>query len=248
VEYVAFDRKQESLEGYYRSLSARQLTGIKAVAMDMWDPYIAATKVHVPEAEWKIVFDRFHLMKYMSEAVDDVRKSEHRSLLALDHHVLAGTKHLWLYAEENLPENFTEWLAFLRGLHLKTARAWAIKESLRDLWSNQRRGWAERHWQQWYFWATHSQLSPVIKAAKTLQRHLPNILTYFEHRVTNAASEGLNSNVETIKKTPMGFAIGITTKWPLTFTVGALISTRASQQPRREVGGAEGAYRFLQSL
>ena len=78
VEYVSFDRKQESLEQYNRSLSARQLAGIEAIAMDMWDPYIAATKAHVPQAEQKIVFDRYHLMKYMNEAVDEVRKEEHR--------------------------------------------------------------------------------------------------------------------------------------------------------------------------
>ena len=77
----------------------------------MWDPYIAATKAHVPQAEQKIVFDRYHLMKYMNEAVDQVRKEEHRILLAQGNRILVGTKHLWLYAEENLPEGFAKWLA-----------------------------------------------------------------------------------------------------------------------------------------
>jgi transposase len=71
-------------------------------------------------------------------------------------------------------------------LHLKTARAWAIKESLRDLWSYRRRGWAMRHWTRWYFWATHSRLQPVIDAANTIRRHLRNVMTYFAHRITNA--------------------------------------------------------------
>jgi len=177
-----------------------------------------------------------NLMKYMNEAVDEVRKAEHRALLAEGNRILVGTKYLWLYAQENLPEGFGEWLAALRGLHLKTGRAWAIKESLRDLWDYQRRGWAERHWQAWYFWATHSRLPPVIEAAKTLQRHLPNILTYFEHRITNAASEGLNSMIETLKKTPMGSAIGVIGRWPFIFTWGALISIRLFQRLRR--GGA----------
>jgi len=240
VEYVAEDRKQESLEQYYRSLSEEQLAGIQAVAMDMWDPYIAATKVHVAEAGQKIVFDRYHVMRYMLKAVDEVRKAEHRALLAEGNRILSGTKYLWLYSEENLPEPLEEWLAALRGLHLKTGRAWALKESLRDLWSYQRRGWAERHWRHWYFWATHSRLMPVIAAAKTVQRHLPNILTYFEHRVTNAASEGLNSKIEAIKKTPMGFAIGIISRWPFTFTVGASISTLLGRKAegRTKMAGA----------
>ena len=66
-----------------------------------------------------------------------------------------------------------------------------------------------RHWRHWYFWATHSRLAPVVQAAQTLQRHLPNVLTYFEHRITNAVSEGLNSKIQTVKKTLMASAIGV---------------------------------------
>ena len=77
VEYIADDRKQTSLDAYYLSLSPRQLAGIEAVAMDMWDPFIASTVAHVPDGESKIVFDRFHVMKHMLEAVDAVRKREH---------------------------------------------------------------------------------------------------------------------------------------------------------------------------
>ena len=94
------------------------------------------------------------------------------------------------------------------ALHLKTGRAWAIKESLRDLWAYRRKGWALRHWKRWYFWATHSRLKPVIEVARMIERHLDNVLTYFDHRITNATSEGLNSKIQTVKKTPMGFAIG----------------------------------------
>ena len=72
--------------------------------MDMWDPYIASTLAHVPNGEKKIVFDRFHIMKQMNEAVDAVRKEENRLLLEDDFDILKGTKYLWLYAEENTPE------------------------------------------------------------------------------------------------------------------------------------------------
>jgi transposase len=155
VEYIGNDRKQASLDAYYRSLSERQLTGIEAVAMDMWEPFIASTVAHVPDGASKIVFDRFHIMRHMTEAVDEVRKSEHRRLCAEGDETLKGTKYLWLYSEENLPESSRERFAALRALNLKTGRAWAIKESLRELWDYRRRGWALRHWKQWYFWATH---------------------------------------------------------------------------------------------
>ena len=93
-------------------------------------------------------------------------------------------------------------------LHLKTGRAWAIKESLRDLWGYRRRGWALRHWRHWYFWATHSRLEPVIEVARMIRGHLDNVLTYLDHRITTATCEGLNSKIQTIKKTPMASAIG----------------------------------------
>lgn len=208
VEYLAENREKTSLDAYYASLSKKQLAGIQAVAMDMWDPYIASTKAHVPDAEKKIVFDRFHIMKHMNEAVDTVRKEENRLLLEDDIDVLKGTKYLWLFAEENVPEKMAERFDWIRALNLKTARAWAIKEALRELWSYHRKGWAELYWKEWYFWATHSRLKPVRKAARTIHNHLENVLTYFDHRITNAVSEGLNSKIQTLKKTPTDTAIG----------------------------------------
>lgn len=200
VEYIADDRKKTSLDAYYQSLSPGQLSGIEAVAMDMWDPFIASTASHVPNGKAKIVFDRYHIMSQMGQAVDQVRKQEHRLLQAEGDDTLKRTKYLWLFAEENLPAECADWFARLRQMHLKTGRAWAIKESLRALWSYQRKGWALRYWRHWYFWATHSRLRPVIRVARMLQEHLDNVLTYFDHRITNATSEGLNSKIQTLKK------------------------------------------------
>ncbi len=193
VEYIADDRKKTSLDAYYQSLSKEQLVGIEAVAMDMWDPFIGSTVTNVPDGGSKIVFDRFHIMKHMVEAVDTVRKREHRLLQSQEDNTLKGTKYLWLFSEENLPESYVEKFADLRGMHLKTGRAWAIKEALRDLWGYQRKGWAMKYWKHWYLWATHSRLSPVVNVARMIHSHLDNVLTYFDHRITNATSEGLNS-------------------------------------------------------
>jgi transposase len=208
VEFIADDRKRASLDAYYQSLSKEQLAGIEAVAMDMWGPFIASTVAHVPGGRSKIVFDRFHIMKHVSEAVDAVRKAEHRRLRGAGDETLKGTKYLWLYAKENLPESERDRFAAPRALHLKTGRAWAIKESLRELWGYRRKGWALRHWKRWYFWATHSRLVPMVKVARMIREHLDNVLTYFEHRITNATSEGLNSKIQTVKKTLMASGIG----------------------------------------
>lgn len=205
VEYVVDDRKQESLEKYYSQFTKEELAGVSAIAMDMWDPYIAATKAYVPEAASKIVFDKFHVIRGVTEAVDKVRRSEHKELTVLGDERLKGTKHLWLANEENVPEwRKTEFDA-IKSMNLKTGRAWAIKESLRKFWEYNYPARAEAYFQRWYFWATHSRLAPIIRAAKTMKTHLPNILTYFKHRITNAVAEGLNSKIQMVKEMACGF-------------------------------------------
>jgi transposase len=235
VEYLADDRKKTSLDAYYRSLTKKQVAGIQATAMDMWDPFIASTLEHLPLGRDKIVFDRYHIMAHMNKAVDQVRRGEHRRLQAEGDNTLKGTKYLWLFAEENLPEQWAEDFACLRTLHLKTGRAWALKEALRHLWDFQRKGWALRYWKEWYYWATHSRLKPVVQVAKMIHEHLENVLTYFDHRITNATSEGLNSKIQTVKKTPVVTATGRTSRRPFSSTAGGSLSTPFSQAKNAEL-------------
>lgn len=205
VEHIAEDRKQDSLDGYYAGLSKKQLNGIEAVAMDMWKPYIQATLAKVPDAAEKIVFDRFHVMGYIGKAVDAVRRQEHEELMKSGDETLKGSKHLWLYSRENLPDWRRNEFNALRRQELKVGRAWAIKEALRRLWHYAYPESGRKFWKRWYFWATHSRLAPVRAAAETIRRHIDNILTYYQHPVTNAMSEGLNSKIQKIKSMACGF-------------------------------------------
>lgn len=205
VEHISDDRKCESLEGYFKSLSSEQLASIDAIALDMWDPYLKAIRLNVPEWSDKIVFDRFHIMKQVVHAVDLVRRREHRQLHACGDDRLTGSRYLWLHSQENLSRAHRQQLESLRSAELKTARAWAIKEDLRRLWSYRTRSFGVRHWRQWWNWASHSRLAPIISAAKTLKTHLSGIFNFFEHRVSNAVSEGLNSKIQTVKKRAYGF-------------------------------------------
>jgi len=137
--------------------------------------------------------------------VNTVRKREHRELLSVGDATLSKSKYLWLYSAENVPEKSRERFDMLKGAHLKTARAWALKEALRELWDCRHARDAIAFWKRWYFWATHSRLQPMIAAAKMIASHLPNVLTYFEHRISNAMAEGLNSKVATIQKRACGY-------------------------------------------
>lgn len=205
IEYVGDTRRQEALAAYYKQFSEEEREKVEAVAMDMWDPYIAATREAIPEAEKKIVFDRFHVTRLMIEAVDKVRRWEHKELMEQERESLKGTKYLWLYSKENVPPKRLGEFRQLQRMDLKVGRAWAIKENLRNLWNYSYLGWAMKFFRKWYFWATHSRLEPVIKAAKTIKRHLTNILTYLKHRITNALSEALNAKIEKVKRMACGY-------------------------------------------
>ena len=205
VEPIAEDRKQESLTGYFAGLTKEQLDGIEAVAMDMWEPSIQASRVQVPDAAAKIVFDRVHVRGPVGNAVGTVRKQAPRELMAVGDETLKGSKYLWLYSRENVPERRRDEFAALRRQELKVGRAWAGKEALRRLWHDvyPASGW--KFWKRWYFWATPSWLEPIRKAAETVGRHIGNSVTYYQHPGTNAMREGLTSRIRKIKSLAGGF-------------------------------------------
>ena len=231
VEYVGDKRDQNSLEEYYKRFTVEERQQAKSIAMDMWDPYIAATKAYIPEAERKIVFDRYHVMRLVVEAVDKVRKQEHRALMEDGNELLKGTKYLWLWNEENIPPYRWTEFEYLRSLDLKVCRARAIKDNLRNLWNYHKEGWMRRYFSRWYFWATHSRLSPIIKAAKSLKSHIDNIVTYARHRITNALGESLNSKIEKVKRLACGYRNRDHYKTAIYFHCGGL-----DLYPRRKPG------------
>jgi transposase len=182
VEFVAEDRKTESLAAYYERLTDEQQAALQAVAMDMWEPYIGATRDGLPDGAARIVFDRFHIMREMTKAVDTVRKQEHREFLrAGEDSPLTGTKYVWLFSDERRPEYYADTFATLQALNLKVGRAWAIKEALRTLWTYRQTAAVTRFFKDWYGWAVRSRLEPVKKVAATLKRHLDGVLRHASH-------------------------------------------------------------------
>ena len=206
VEYVGAGHGAETLSAFYDSLTTAQREAVQAVAMDMWDPYIKATRTGLPGGEDCIVFDRFHAMGQLTTAVDRVRKQEHRELqAATGDSPLKRSKYLWLYSAENVPERHRETFEALRHTHLKVARAWAIKEQARQLWNYRQLAAAQRFFQRWYHWARCSGLRPIAQAAATLRNYRDGVLRYVRHPITNGVAEGLNSKIMSIKRKACGF-------------------------------------------
>jgi transposase len=205
VLYVAEDRKQSSLDGFWETLTEEQLDAIEAVALDMWDPYIASVQQHLPDADGKIVFDKFHIAKHLGEAVDQVRRTEHKTLKAAGDDRLTGTRYDWLRHPAAMEPKDRREFAELRKSGLKTARAWALKEAAMALFSYVYQRPARKHFRWWHNWAVRSRLQPIIGVARMLKRRFENIITYLRHRVTNAASESINSKIQWVKYTARGF-------------------------------------------
>lgn len=222
VLHIADDRKAESLVPYFAGLTEAERAGITAIAMDMWEPYRKTVRAHVPNADAKIVFDRFHVSAHVTSAVDAVRKQEHKALAANGDTRLTGTKYAWL----KNPKHFSRkaWRAFaaLRDSTLKSARAWAMKESLRRLWDYTYVGAARRFFTWWYGWAMRSRLEPMKKVARMIKAHLENILTYLTHRVTNAVTEGLNAKIQWVKYSARGYRNRESFKTAILFHCGGL--------------------------
>ena len=205
VEYISYDRKKKSLDEYYNTLSNEQLSSITAVSMDMWDPFMSSTMEHVPDAGRKIVFDRFHVMKHVNEAVDTTRKKENRQILKNGNTDLKGTRYIWLYASENLPDKYREKYEELKKSDLMTGKAYPMKENIRELWNAPSRDDAMKYWKSWYSWVIHSSIEAMKDVARMMKVHLEKIMNYFVHKITNARAEGINSKISLIEKMAYGF-------------------------------------------
>jgi transposase len=205
VLYIADDRQERSLAAFYDALGPTGCTALEVIAMDMWRPYIAATRAAVPAADDKIVFDKFHVARLLSIALDKVRALEHRALRAAGRSPLAGTKYWWLANPARM--DAARWRQFgaLRTSTLKTARAWALKEVAMQCWHYVRRGWATKAWTKWFAWAARCRLPPMQAVAQTLRKYLWGILNAIESGTTNARAESLNARIQAIKRRACGY-------------------------------------------
>lgn len=186
-----------------QALNADQKKQVISVALDMWPAFANAVNELMPKSD--IVHDRFHISQHLNAAVDKVRRQENKELVSEGDRRLTGTKFQWLVNAENLHEKFHASFDELRESELKVSRAWGIKESFRYFWEYTYGGCAERYFNDWYSWAIRSQLEPIKEKARMIKTHLPNILTYFKHRISNAVAEGLNSKIQTVKSNARGY-------------------------------------------
>ena len=152
VVEVVEDRTAEAAEQLWQSLTPAQKEAVEAVAVDLWEPFIHTIEQEVPEAD--IAHDKVPVSKYLGEAVDKVRRQEHKELMAQGDETLKGTRQLWLYNPQHFSPEQRSAFAALKDLHLKVARAWAAKELFSKFWEYQEAGWARRFFKNWFGWVS----------------------------------------------------------------------------------------------
>lgn len=171
---------------------------VTEVCIDMSPAFIKGVGETLPNAA--ITFDKFHAVKLVNDAVDQVRREEQKKQA-----LLRGTRYIWLRNPENLSERQQAVLEALPSRHLRTARAYQIRLAFQELYDQPSATAGEAFLKRWYFWATHSRLPPVIEAARTIKKHWAGILRWFDSRIANGLMEGFNSLVQAAKAKARGY-------------------------------------------
>ena len=171
---------------------------IKEVCIDMSAAYVKGVEYNLTEAE--ITFDKFHAVKLVNDAVDQVRRAESRERPELKH-----SRYLWLKNERHLSVEQLTTLAELTRMHLKTARAYRLRLAFQEMYDAPSLDWGELIFDRWYGWAIRSRLEPMKKAARTLKQHRDGVLRWFDSKIANGLIEAINSLVQAAKAKARGY-------------------------------------------
>lgn len=233
VVHVADGRGKEAVSEYLGAFGTEELAKVETVAMDMWRAYISAVEEWIPGAKRKICFDKFHVAQHLGQAVDKVRREEHRRFSKQGASPLSSTRYLWLRRAESLSEEGLELIASLRRVAVKTARAWALKEHCMAAWQRRGKKWARAALLAWYRWAIRSRLEPIKRVARMVKTHLEGVVNAIYHGVTNARAEGINAKIQWIKHTARGFRNRERFRTAIYFHLGGLDMTPEVLKPIR---------------
>jgi transposase len=176
-----------------------QPSQITDICADMSPAFRKGIQEFFPDA--RLTFDKFHVIKLLNEAVDQVRREEQKTVSALK-----SSRYLWLYNPNNLSETKMKRLNLLTQMNLKTAKAYRMKLVLQDIYTSATdRIDAMNKLQKWNQWAVRCRLQPIKEFAKTLRYNWVGILNYFDSRLTNAILEGINSIVQSARTRAKGY-------------------------------------------
>jgi transposase len=198
------DRSQASMGQFYEWLGKGKSGRIRLAVMDMWKPFRNATQACAPNAA--ILFDKFHIMRHLGEALDKVRKSEYARLSGPQRRYIKGQNYTLLSRWDNLTLESRQALKILLAANKRINTAYLLKESFGQLWSYEREGWARRFFENWRASLKWQRLKPYEKFAEMIDRHWDGIAAYCkpENKVALGFVEGLNNKIRVIQRRAYG--------------------------------------------
>ena len=198
------DRSEASMQQFYDWLGEKKSAGIRLAVMDMWKPFRNATLDRAPQAA--ILFDKFHVIRHLNDALDKVRKTEYARLQGKDRRYIKGQKYVLLSHHENLSLDARQSLKTLLAANKRLNTAYLLKESFGQLWRYEREGWARRFFDNWKASLKWQRLKPYEKFAEMIERHWDGIAAYCqpENKVSLGFVEGLNNKIRVLQRRAYG--------------------------------------------
>ena len=198
------DRSEASMAAFYDWLGLKKSRKIQLAVMDMWKPFRNATKDKAPQAA--ILFDKFHIMRHLGEALDKVRKSEYARLSGRDRRFIKGQKYNLLSRNENLTLEGKRSLEILLAANRRLNTAYILKEAFGQLWDYEREAWARRFFENWRASLKWQRLEPYERFADLINRHWDGIAAYCkpENKVSLGFVEGLNNKIRVFQRRAYG--------------------------------------------
>jgi transposase len=199
------DRSAESLGMFYDFLGEQRSQGVRLAVMDMWKAFRKATEDHAPQAA--ILYDKFHVLRHLNEAMDKVRKAEYKRLTNRpDRTYIKGQKYVLLSHRENLSPEKRQRLKTLLAANKRLNTAYLLKEQFGQLWSYRREAWARRFFEQWRTSLKWQRLKPFEDFAALIDRHWTGIAMYCrpENKISLGYVEGLNNKIRVIQRRCFG--------------------------------------------
>ena len=203
VLHLAEGKKKESLESFFKKLSAQQLAGIEAVGMDRAGAYQSVVSAYIPHAA--IIFDKFHIVSNYHKAIDDVRRAEWRNADEKDKKIIKGQRYNLFKNPENLTSEQAVDLNRLLELNDPLNKAYVLKDALKIVWTYVYPKCASNYLDKWIGWAKETALPPLVKFAQGLDRDRKEILSFIRHRITSAKLESFNATIARIVRRACGY-------------------------------------------
>jgi transposase len=198
------DRKEASMDLFYRELGPKKSRRIRVAVMDMWKAFRNSAARNAPQAS--ILFDKFHVMTHLGEALDEVRKSEYGRLKGQDRAYIKGQKYTLLSHRENLTLTGRQALDKLLAANKRLHVAYLLKESFGQLWDYQTEGWARKFFENWKASLKWQRLAPYEKFARMIESHWEGIAAYCkpENKAPLGFVEGLNNKIRVLQRRAYG--------------------------------------------